>query len=770
VAITAYGIATSVLWRSLPFEDSSQLVFVWEEVERDGQRYPSRVTGRRFATWQETPGIFASVSLFASVAFTVNETAQTESIRGVRVSTNYFKTLGIRPLIGRTFLPTDEAGEERVVILSHALWTERFGGRRDVLGQTWRLGGLPYRIIGVMPRGAYPGWPTNPASVTLNEESRQLWVPVTPTAQVTSNDRSHVFGVLARLAPHVDRVGAQDALNRWSTDASTEPHQAWMTPFREQFVRDVRTPLLVLLVAALTVMTVAIGNVAALHLASFEARRGEFAARTALGAGAARLVRQLIVETTLVVIAGACVGTLAAHVILVRVPSFLPASVPLLTPMAVDSLLVIYVALFSMVTVTALTIGPIRRLIRIAPAARGVLARPRTSAFRLLVISQVALTMVLVVVAALLRQTLEWISRRDPGFITDNVLVADIGWPRAHTDAALRVATAESDLTRSLAALPSVVAGAVAYDHPLEANWSEMYVVAGDGASQHTAREAELRIVSPEYFRALGVAVLEGTTFDDRYRLGTPGGVVVNDALAQQIERPVVGRQLRIDAARRAWGVEAPQDFEILGIVEDERFKGLDRSTEPAIYVSTRQFPQQAASLLVRTAGDPLLAAPAVRAAALSGNPGMTISRVTSLRAILEEQLVERRVTSQVIGGFAIAALVLATIGLGGLLALHVASRSSEIGVRLALGATRRRVACQIVGESVRNVGIGVALGSIISILSARISSTLLVGVSPVDPMTLLAVASLLFVVAVGAALVPAVRAAKIDPVQALRA
>jgi ABC-type antimicrobial peptide transport system permease subunit len=148
----------------------------------------------------------------------------------------------------------------------------------------------------------------------------------------------------------------------------------------------------------------------------------------------------------------------------------------------------------------------------------------------------------------------------------------------------------------------------------------------------------------------------------------------------------------------------------------------------------------------------------------------MTISRVTSLRAILEEQLVERRVTSQVIGGFAIAALVLATIGLGGLLALHVASRSSEIGVRLALGATRRRVACQIVGESVRNVGIGVALGSIISILSARISSTLLVGVSPVDPMTLLAVASLLFVVAVGAALVPAVRAAKIDPVQALRA
>jgi hypothetical protein len=261
---TAVGLANAVLWRALPFDAASRLVFVWEEVERDGQRHPSRVTGARHAAWRDTHNGLASIALFGATGFTLESGGGAASIRGVRVSTNYFDTLGIRPAVGRTFVAADEApGDHRVVILSHMLWQERFGGRRDAVGETLRLSGQPYTIVGVMPPVTFPAWPVNPATVTLDADSRQLWVPIPRTPELDLSGHAHVFGVVARLAPGVTEREVVERLNRTSNAAAADPHRAHLTPLREQFVADARAPLMALAGATLAVLLIACANLAA---------------------------------------------------------------------------------------------------------------------------------------------------------------------------------------------------------------------------------------------------------------------------------------------------------------------------------------------------------------------------------------------------------------------------------------------------------------------------------------------------------------------------
>ena len=292
-ATTAFGLATAVLWRPLPFGDASKLVFVWE-TDSSRQAAPMRVTSARHAAWRQAGNGLASVSLFGAAGFTVESRDGAAAIRGVRVSANFFETLRIGPMLGRTFAAGDEEpGRHRVVILSHGLWQERFGARRDVIGQTLALTGQPYTIVGVMPPETFPGWPVNPAIVTLDADSRQLWVPIAHTAALDQNAGAHVFGVVARLAPGVNERDAEDRLNRTADGTAADRHRAHVEPFREQFVATARTPLLALAAAALSVLLIACTNLAALYVSAFESRRGELAVRVAIGAGVMRLVRQL---------------------------------------------------------------------------------------------------------------------------------------------------------------------------------------------------------------------------------------------------------------------------------------------------------------------------------------------------------------------------------------------------------------------------------------------------------------------------------------------
>ena len=429
-ATTAVGLAAAILWRPLPFHEASKLVFVWEETEHDGQRYPTRVTGARHAAWRHTSNGLTSISLFGATGFTLEGQDGALTVRGVRVSANYFETLGIRPLWGRTFAARDEEpGNHRVVILSHSLWQERFGGRRDAVGDTLRLSGQPYTIVGVMPPEMFPAWPVNPAVVTLDPESRQLWVPLPHTVDLDRSARSHVFGVVARLAPGVSEGEAAERLNRTADPAAPDPHRARVEPLREQFVANARAPLLALAGAALAVLLIACTNLAALYVSAFESRRGELAVRSAIGAGVARLVRQLALEALLFASAGAVGGILIARIALTAVPRLLPPSVPFLTLPTVDLPIAGFASLLAVVASAILTGWPIVRLITASPSPRGAVAPPRSPVYRVLVVCQVAITVAVVAAAGLLAQSLQIVKHRDAGFAVDHVFVADIGLP-----------------------------------------------------------------------------------------------------------------------------------------------------------------------------------------------------------------------------------------------------------------------------------------------------------------------------------------------------
>ena len=767
---TAYGLARAVLWKPLPFDEAARLVFVWEETDRDGQPHAARVTGARYAAWRDSNSGFASLSLFGAAGFTLEGPQGASSIRGVRVSANYFDTLGIHAALGRTFTGGEEQpGSHRVVILSDALWRERYGGRPDVIGETLRLGGEPYRIVGVMPQGTYPAWPVNPAAVTLDPESRQFWVPIARTPALEQSARAHVFGVIGRLAKGVSRDQASERLRNGTDRTSADAHLARIEPLREQFVSDARAPLLALAAAALVLLVIACANLAALYASAFESRRAELALRAALGAGVSRLVRQLLLEALALGIAGGAGGLLLARATLAAVPRWLPPTVPFLTLPSLDANIAAAAGALALIASLVFTAWPVGRVLAGSTLSRGVVPHSRRRVHQALVISQVALTMALVPVAALLEQSLRAVRQQDPGFAVERVLVANIGLPPLSLASPLRIAQTEQALLSAVSARPGVVAVTAAYDHPLEANWSENPTLVGDASAPDESRQSELRIVSPGYFEALDVRLLEGRTLTDRDGPAAPGAAIVNEAFARETGGRVLGRRLRSGTPRFMYGGSVPDEFEIVGVVANERVRGLERPAQPAFYLSTRQFPQTGLTLLVRTSGDPLSLAIDVRAAIRAVDERVTFDGVTSLERILAAQLVSRRVTTNVIGIFAVAAVCLASLGMYGLLTVLVGARTHEIGVRLAVGASPASVARRVVGDSLRTTAIGIAAGAALSLVAARLIRHLLVGISPADPLTIIFGIIVLVTVAAAAALIPATRAARTNPTIVLR-
>ncbi len=772
----AYGLATSVLWRPLPFRDADRLVFVWEAPAHDNQRDLARVTSARFADWRDRSRSFTSIALFAAAGFSMESAAGLTPVRGVRVSPSFFHTLGVLPIVGRTFSSADETpGHHQVAVLSHAFWQQRYGGRADVLGQSIPLNGVPYTVIGVMPPVVFPGWPSNPAVVSIDASQRELWVPIARTPQLDTNTRSHVFGVVGRLAPDVSPAQATDELQRLTAPTAADAHGGAVTPVRDQFVRDARLPLLALIGAAGALLLVACANLAALQVSAFESRRAELAVRAAIGATRSRLASQLAAESLVLSTAAGAAGLVVARYLLAVLPERLPPSLPFLTPAALDFRVALVTVVLAIGAGLAVAAWPIGHLLRSGPTPRGIAAGARGGVFRALVVAQVAVTIALLASAALLMQSLWSVQSEDPGFLVDGVVAADVALPAAVNTPAAIVAF-EDRVRASFAGRAGVRAVALSYDTPLEANWTDAFRLAGTTSADAEVRgQAQLRIVSASYFDALGVEVLAGRAFTDDDGSGRSGVAVVNEAFALAQGGAVVGRRLRSAAPQMTWGAAAPDEFEILGVVENERFRGLERPSEPAVYLNTRQFAQTAFTLLAVTTGatgaasDLPAAARDVRSVVRAIEPAATVAVPTTLAAMLRDQLVARRVTADVIGGFAGAALALAALGVYGVVAMLVASRTQEIGVRLALGASPSGLAWRIVGASVLDAAPGLVAGIALALAAGRFVESLLVGVGARDAVTLTFVAFSMLGAAVVAAVVPALRAARVDPAIALR-
>jgi putative ABC transport system permease protein len=768
----AIGTATAVLWRPLPFAHADRLVFAWENTGTNGGINPARVTGFRYDQWRKGTTSLRSVALFSAVGYLAETGNGTAILNGVRVSTNYFSTLGIAPMLGRDFVAADGApGAPNVVILSHGLWKEWLGSRPDVIGTTVQLAKRPFTVVGIMPPVVFPAWPENPAAVTLDPDSRRLWTPIAE-ATLAANSRSHVYGVVAALAEGRAIEDAAGELTRMAGSSDPDAHGALLRPFRDQFVRDARVPLLALVGAALAVLLVACTNLAALQGSAMEGRRGELSVRAALGAGRARLARQLATEAALLALAGAGLGVAVAKAALAKLPGVLPPSVPLLTVPSLDARTVLAATALSTLAALALSAWPLARMR--AVMSRGVVPLARTSAFRGLVVVQVALAMAVVTSAALLQQSLDAIRGRDAGFAIDNVLVANVTLAGAAYNASLdRVVTAERRLAADLAALSGARGAAFAYDHPLEAHWIDSFTISGSGASRDdVSGTAQLRIVSPSYFETMGVRVIAGRPFGERDALGGDGVALVNQAFADRVlDGPVLDRIVRSGSPRASSSNDprVPNEFRVVGIVANERFRGLERPSEPAVYLSTRQFPQQQLVMLLRTAADPRSLAVPARDVVRRFDPGLPVATMTTLSAILSEQLVARRSTTHVIDGFAAGALVLAALGLYGLLALLVASRARETGIRLALGSSPANEALRVVRECVASAGAGIVAGVVLALPCGRLVRSLLVGVSAYDPPTLGAVAAVMLIAGVAAAALPAWRTSRVDPATVLR-
>ena len=766
---TTFGLAHAVLWKPLPFPEADRLVFVWE-ANRDASE-PFRVTSGRFAAWQRESRSFASLALFGAAGHSVDGAEGSVPVRGVRVSASFFDTIGVRPILGRAFSPEDEVpGRHRVLIISQGMWQTRFGARSDIIGQQVRLSGEPYVIVGVMPEVITPGWPSNPAHVAIERELREFWQPIARTPEFDANVRSHVFGVVGRLRPGVMAAQADAELLSLPADDESEPHRGITTPFREQFVRDARMPLLVLFGAALSVLLVACANLAALQVSLVERRRSELAMRLALGAGRLRLAGLLGMDALVPALAGLGLGIWASRAALAAIPQQLPGSMPFVTAPALDSTVVAFASLVAGAATIALSIWPVTRLRFVSPGPRGTSLAGRTSVYRWLVATQVATGVALALPAALLGQSLASLRARDPGFVVENVVVADVAVPAARSADLRRTSAFEREISSGVAAIPGTRGVAFAYDHPLESNWTQVIGLQGENlATTDAEAQVHLRIVSPSYFETVSVDIVHGRPFEDREDGQAPGAVVVNEAFAAAHGDRVLGLHVRTGAAAYEWGTGVPAEYTIVGVAENERFRGLEASGAPALYISTRQFPLKSAVVMVRSVDASPARLPAIREAIRRAEPDATMGRIVALETVLSEQMVTRRVTVDVIGGFALAAVALAALGLYGLMAVTVAAGRREMGVRLALGASPADVARAVVAQSLRHAALGVAVGCMMAIAAGRFVQHLLVDVSAYDPRTLSMIAAVMLLTAVAAAAVPAIRAARIDPVSTLR-
>jgi predicted permease len=764
-AAVTFGVARDVLWRALPFPDESELVLVWERAPE-----PARVTGSRFIDWRARSSSFTSMSAFGAALFHVEGPDGVSNVGGVRASWSFLDTLGVVPALGRGFNAGDQAkGAPRVVILSHAYWRQRMGARADVIGQSLRMGGNPYTIVGVLPDIWMPAWPVNPASVTLDPDSRQLWVPMAPEPVMAQNTGAHVMGVVARLREGRTRTQAEQELQSPSA-TDLDRHGAVVRPLRAQVTGLARGPLVTLLGAALCVWLVACLNLASLQLAAFESRRAEFTTRVALGAVPGRLVRQLWIESAWLVGIAFAAALAVTHGSFLLIPARLSAHVPFVALPKVDANIVVFVMALASVTVAAFTLWPMRRLRGLKGLAqpRTVVASPRV--FRTLVVAQLAGTVALVAVSALLLRSFWSLQRRDAGFDVANVLAMDAALPPGRFSQPQSASAYETALRLQLSSTPWAAGAALAYDHPLEANWLEGVTIVGDPQSrnQGAAAQSQLRIVSPSYFRTLGVQVINGRAFEDHEGLGADGVVLVNEAFMRRTPL-TLGRRLRVSAPRANWGDAAPEEFTIVGVVEDERFRGLEADVEPAVYISSRQFPLAHFVLLVRTPAGGRDFSSELPAVVRQLDAGASLSAVTTLKRELADQQLTRTLTTNLVGGFAGLSLLLASVGLHGLLTLIVTGRRREIGVRLALGASRHSVARMIIREGVRPTVMGLLAGLVLAQLASSSVRALLVDVTASDPWSLAGVTIFMLIVGVAAAAIPARQATRVDPARTLR-
>jgi predicted permease len=768
---TMFTLLDRVLLRPLPYAEPDRLVAVWETVRRQTVERRS-VAYANFEDWRAQARAFSALAAFEPEDFALTGDGLAERVRGEIASAGYFELLGAVPQAGRTFTAAEDARDPAaaVVILSHGLWMRRFGSDPSLVGGQITLEDRPVTVVGIMPPG-FKGL----------SDSAELWVPFTgplgaPRTPTRMGRDSRWHRVVGRLRGGVSLEAARAEMDTLAArleaahPANNRNRGAEVVPLAEDMFGGLRRALVVLAGAVALVLAIACADVANLLLARTAARRREIALRAAIGAGRLRLVRQLLTESVMLSLVGAALALALATWVLSVLQASNPLDLPGFVHLGVDARVLAATTVVAVLTGLAFGVAPALASSdealheSLKEGARGGTVRSHR-ARHVLIGTEVALSLVLLMAAGLLLRTLDGLRRFDPGFRADGLVTATLTLPAARYELS-RTAVFAEQLRARVRTLPGVTAVALASDVPLGGG-SSAALVTIEGRSDQT-QDGGIRVyrhrVSDGYFAAMGTPLRHGREFtpDDVDRGQQAGVAVISEAMARRFwpGADPAGQRLRMGAS----------SLVIVGVAAEVKHRRLIEaaSADPDLYLPFAQFPTRTFALLARTDG-PAVPLDTLRRELGALDPTVPLSGVRTMRELLRGQSASARFNAALLAAFAAVALVLATVGVYGVVGYAVAQRTREIGTRMALGARPRDVVRLVVGQGFRPVAAGLAAGALAALGCARALQGLLVGVGPTDPATLAVTGGILAATAVLAAYVPARRASRLDPVAALR-
>jgi predicted permease len=777
-----FSLVNGVLLKPLPYTRGDQVVVLRQPDTRSATP-DLGFSVQEVRDYREMSRSFDSVVEYHSMDFTLLGGGDARRVTAGVVSANFFDVLEVAPLLGRNFRASDEEhGADAVLILSNDYW-RTLGGDPGIVGRRFEMNDRVHTVVGVLP--PIPEYPDDndvymPASAC----------PFRNRPETIGNRRARLLNAFARVKPGVTLAQAQAEADNISQrlraaypDSFPPDTQARVAlgPLKEDLVRQARPTFLVLLATVALVLLIACTNVANLTLARLVERSRELAIRTALGAGRVRLLRQLLTESTILALAGGALGLLLAFATRNLLTAFAARMTPRASEIDIDGRVLLFTLGMSLLTgVLAGTLPGLPGHDRLAPSLLGDSGRTTADRRRQrmragLVAWQLALSFVLLIGAALMIRSFENLRRVDAGFQGEQVLTARLNLNfSSYSTAARRIDVERVNafyrtVDDQLRSLPGVVSIGAAWTFPLNSAFEYHYndgtfAIEGRDESTGTALPKAAYVgVSPDYFATLGVPVLRGRVFDERDRVGGPGTVVVNQRLARRHWKDAdpIGQRISTDRGR-TWRT-------IAGVVGDVRQGSLDREPQDAVYLPLREFPAYAPTLFVRALGAPGRLAEDVRAAARTADAQTAVSDVRTLGDIRSEALASPRLTTMLLGLFAVIALVITAAGLGGLIAYSVSQRTHEIGIRMALGADRGRITAMVLREGMTSVGVGLVIGMASALALSRLVSGLLFNVGPNDPLCFAGSAVVLVATAVAGCLLPARRATAVSPLTALR-
>jgi len=759
-----FSVVNAVLLRAFPYRDPGRVVMVfWRNAAWGQDRIPLCVAD--FEDWKASNHAFDQPTVFGGDYFDFTGGQEPQRIMGARVSPGFFTALGIEPALGRSFLPEEEKpGGRLAVIVSHDFWIQNLGARADAIGGSITLNDQSYTLVGVMP-----------GSFRFPAESVRLWEPM--RLEAPARRGPYFLGGLARLRPGISLQQARADMAAVSQRIREETHVKDtggafnVLPLRTYLVGNVQPVLLVLMAAVGFVLLISVANLANLMLVKAIGRQREIAVRAALGAGRLRVMRHLLTEGLVLTAMGAGLGLLFAYGSVKLLVAISPADVPRLDEVSIDGRVLGFTILVSILSSLFFTLAPACQAFRLnlndalkEGGARGG-ARGHGRFRGALVVAEVGLALILLIGATLMATSFIRLQQVNPGFEPRNLLMAEISMPDFRYSDPLHVSAFYHQLLDQVEVLPGVQSPAVASGLPPDLmQLQDTFTIEGHPTPAGQADPlADFLFVSGDYFRTLGVPILQGRTFSDADRQGAPLAVIINQTLARRFfsnENPV-GRRLKQNRDN-PW-------MEIVGVAGDVRYGGIDVIPSPALYVPYLQHGWPGAYLVVRATRDALALAPSVRNAVWSLDKELPVIEMKTAEQRMQESVAKPRFRTLLISVFALLALSLATVGIYGVISYSATQRTREVGIRVALGADKLDVMRLVVRQALLLALAGIMVGLVGALALTRYLAGMLFSVRPADPLIFAGVSAFVVALSLVASLLPARRAAKVDPWVALR-